>query len=75
MASYYCPFFKLLYTFTQIKLAKTRKNYTHGLNQDDGQYVRRETNFWKPMLSHLREKSLRRFDVIEKTSTYFLLVL
>ena len=40
----------------EIQFQETSPHSEHGLNQDDGQYV--TTNFWKPMLSHLREKSL-----------------
>ena len=40
----------------EIQFQGTSPHSEHGLNQDDGQYV--TTNFWKPMLSHLREKSL-----------------
>ena len=40
----------------EIQYRGTSPRNDHGLNLDDGQYV--TTNFWKPMLSHLREKSL-----------------
>ena len=40
----------------EIQFQDTSPHSELGLNQDDGQYV--TTNFWKPMLSHLKEKSL-----------------
>ena len=40
----------------EIQFQGTSPRSENGLNQDDGQYV--TTKFWKPMLAHLREKSL-----------------
>ena len=40
----------------EIQLQQTSPHTDQGLNQDDGQYV--TTNFWKPMLAHIRSKSL-----------------
>ena len=40
----------------EIQFRETAPHSEHGLNLDDGQYV--TSRFWKPMLSHLREKTL-----------------
>ena len=40
----------------EIQRWETAPHNDRGLNQDDGQYV--VTNFWRPMLSYLQEKSL-----------------
>ena len=40
----------------EIQRWETAPHNDHGLNQDDGQYV--VTNFWRPMLSYLQQKSL-----------------
>ena len=40
----------------EIQKCETSPLDANGLNQDDGQYV--TTNFWRPMLSYLRQKSL-----------------
>ena len=40
----------------EIQFRETSPRSEHGLNQDDGQYV--TTQFWKPIFSYLREKSL-----------------
>ena len=40
----------------EIQLQQTSPHSDQGLNQDDSQYV--TTNFWKPMLAHIRSKSL-----------------
>ena len=41
----------------EIQLQQTSPHSDHGLNQDDGQYV--TTSFWKPMFTHIREKTLQ----------------
>ena len=41
----------------EIQLQQTSPHSDHGLNQDDGQYV--TTSFWKPMLAHIRGKTLQ----------------
>ena len=40
----------------EIQFRQTAPHSEHGLNLDDGQYV--TSRFWKPMLSHIRLKSL-----------------
>ena len=40
----------------EIQFRQTAPHTEHGLNLDDGQYV--TSRFWKPMLSHIREKTL-----------------
>ncbi|XP_066926268.1 uncharacterized protein [Clytia hemisphaerica] len=40
----------------EIQFRQTAPHSDHGLNLDDGQYV--TSRFWKPMLSHIREKTL-----------------
>ena len=41
----------------EIQLQQTSPRSDHGLNQDNGHYV--TTSFWKPMSTHIREKTLQ----------------
>ena len=45
----------------EIQLQQTSPRRDHGLNQDDGLYV--TISFWKPMFTHIREKTLKWCDV------------
>ena len=41
----------------EIQVQQNSPHSDHGLNEDDGQYV--TTSFWKPMLAHMRKKTLQ----------------